>query len=92
MTDMATGPVSPPPPRNERLHATAVALETEFLTEMLKSTGLSKGGGSMSGGIGEDQFSSLLVREQAGLMARSGGVGLAESIYIALTRSGAHEE
>lgn len=64
-----------------RLRRTATALDAEFLTEMLKSAGLDK---TLGGGIGEDQFSSLLVREQARILAESGGIGLAESIFRAL--------
>lgn len=75
------------PTRDEaRLRQTATAFEAEFLTEMLKSAGLAR---TMGGGIGEDQFSSLLVREQARVLAESGGIGLAESIYQALVRRGA---
>ncbi|MEE9453080.1 MAG: rod-binding protein [Paracoccaceae bacterium] len=65
----------------------AVTLEASFLAEMLKHGGLGKTRDSFGGGAGEDVFSSLLVREQATLMAKNGGIGLAEHIVSALLRS-----
>lgn len=62
----------------------AIQLEASFLAEMLKSAGLGTSPQGFGGGAGEDQFSSLLVREQALAMARAGGIGLSESIYEAL--------
>jgi Rod binding domain-containing protein len=59
-------------------------LEAAFLAEMLKSAGLGESRDSMGGGVGEDQFSSLLIRAQADQMAQSGGIGLAESLFEAL--------
>jgi Rod binding domain-containing protein len=80
---------SPPPPNlptasDARLRDVAMELEAVFLTEMLTSAGLGKASQTLSGGIGEDQFGSLVVREQARLLAQSGGIGLAESLYHAL--------
>ncbi len=75
------------PERAERiavLRETAKAFEASFLAEMLKHTGLGKSRESFGGGAGEDAFSSLLVSEQAKLMAESGGVGLAEHIFNSL--------
>ena len=66
------------------LREAATELEASFLTEMLKSAGLGKTREGFGGGTGEDQFSSLLVRAQAEEMAKSGGIGLAESIYQSL--------
>jgi hypothetical protein len=74
------------PPRDEKLRTAATNLEAEFLTEMLKHTGLGKSRESMGGGIGEDQFSSFLVREQANAMAKHGGIGLAETLFEALKK------
>ena len=64
----------------------AVALEAAFLSEMLAHTGLDggTGGQEFSGGVGEEQFSSFLRQEQATLMARRGGVGLAEALFRSL--------
>lgn len=68
---------------DKALRDAAVQLEASFLAEMLKSAGLGKTN-AFSGGTGEDQFSSLLVAEQARMMAEAGGIGIAESIFNAL--------
>ncbi|MEX0283419.1 MAG: rod-binding protein [Paracoccaceae bacterium] len=67
-----------------RLHQAARDLEATFLAEMLKSAGLGKSGGEFSGGAGEDQFSSLMVRAQAQQIADAGGIGLAETFFHAM--------
>ena len=78
----------PPAPRDaaaaDPLRHAAQELETIFLAEMLKSAGLHDTPDMFGGGAGEDQFQSLLVRAQAEQMVRSGGIGLAESLYHAL--------
>ena len=51
-------------------------LEQAFLEEMLKYCGPSAGQGDFSGGAGEEQFSSFLNREWAGLMASRMDLGL----------------
>lgn len=56
-------------------------LEKSFLAEMLKSAGLGSSQGTFSGGIGEEQFASFLVAEQANTMTEAGGIGLAEHIF-----------
>ena len=66
------------------LRRAAQEFEAAFLAEMLKTAGLGKTRGPFSGGAGEDQFASFLVRAQAGEMARAGGIGLAETIYRSL--------
>jgi Rod binding domain-containing protein len=70
--------------RHAALRKAATDLETAFLAEMLKSTGLGKARDTFGGGAGEDQFNSLLIRAQAEQMTRAGGIGLAESFYHAL--------
>lgn len=82
----------PPPglsPVNTRMQTdplrdAAVELEATFLAEMLKAAGFGETPDSFGGGDGEDQFSSFLVQAQAREMARSGGIGLAESLFHAL--------
>lgn len=75
-------PVQNDPPRSDKaLFEAAQALETNFLAEMLKSAGLGKTPEAFGGGAGEDQFASLLVREQAKAMTQKGGIGLAEIFY-----------
>ena len=63
-------------------------LETVFLTEMLKISGIGKTPDAFGGGVGEDQFSSFMREAQAKEMVRAGGLGLAEKIdqVIGVTR------
>jgi len=77
-----TGPVTAPDPR---LRAKAAALETAFLTEMLRHAGLGTENSSFGGGIGAEQFASFLREGQATAMVRAGGIGLAETLFHALT-------
>lgn len=72
------------PAEKDPLREAAIELEASFLTQMLKSAGLGETREGFGGGAGEEQFSSFLVREQATQIARSGGIGLAESLYHAL--------
>lgn len=78
----------PTPPqmsqRDTELLEVARELEASFLAEMLKSAGWGKSRESFGGGVGEDQFTSLLVREQARSVVDSGGIGLAQSLFEAL--------
>ena len=61
-------------------------LEATFLAEMLSFTGLGDTKGTMTGGIGEEQFASFLRAEQAKLMVAQGGIGLAEQIFQSLMK------
>ena len=70
--------------KTDPLFKVAQELEASFLTEMLTSAGLGEARKSFGGGVGEDQFSSFLIREQAKTMVNAGGIGLAESIYESL--------
>ncbi len=73
-----------PLPRDKALMEAAQNLEAAFLAEMLQSAGLGQTSESFGGGPGEDQFSSFLVQEQARAMVKSGGIGLAQSLFDAL--------
>lgn len=76
-------PPAPTPP--DALRRSAEALESAFLSEMLKSAGIFRPTeGLGSGGEGEDQFSSFLADEQARAIVARGGIGLADSIEHAL--------
>ncbi|MEP3332752.1 rod-binding protein [Sedimentitalea sp.] len=75
---------SAPNVHDSPLREAATELEAAFLTEMLKSAGFGKSRETMGGGAGEDQYASLLVRAQAEQIAKTGGIGLAESLFIAL--------
>ncbi|WP_091431927.1 rod-binding protein [Aliiroseovarius sediminilitoris] len=59
-------------------------LEASFLSEMLKSAGIGKTPDGFGGGAGEDQFASFLRQAQAEEMVKSGGIGLAQSLFDAL--------
>ncbi|WP_092500573.1 rod-binding protein [Meinhardsimonia xiamenensis] len=72
--------------RRERLRALAGEVEAEFLAEMLGAAGLDAALGAFGGGAGEEQFSSFLRREQARLMVKAGGIGLAQQIFESLLR------
>jgi peptidoglycan hydrolase FlgJ len=61
-------------------------LETAFLSEMLAHSGLDASPDGFGGGAGEDQFSSFLRDEQAKLLVRRGGIGLAETLFKALLK------
>jgi Rod binding domain-containing protein len=91
MTEIAaTASARPPLAQNDQaLRAAAEEMEAQFLAEMLKSAGLGETRESFGGGIGEEQFASFLRREQVEEMTRSGGIGLAESIFNALKRRAA---
>ena len=71
-------------PQPNRLREAAQQLEASFLAEMLKGAGFGKTSESFGGGAGEDQFASFLRQAQAEEMVKSGGIGLAESLYHAL--------
>jgi flagellar protein FlgJ len=70
--------------RDQALMEVAQKLEASFLAEMLKSAGFGAARDSFGGGAGEDQFGSFLRQAQADEMAKSGGIGLAESLFEAL--------
>ena len=70
--------------RDTALMAKAQELESAFLSEMLSYSGLDADPGAFGGGIGEAQFASFLRQEQADLMVKRGGIGLAESLFRAM--------
>ena len=69
------------------LRRAAEELEASFLAEMLKPMGAGAARDSFGGGIGEEQFSSFLLQEESRAMVRSGGIGLAESIFQSMKQS-----
>ena len=77
-------PLTPPPSPDARLRRAAAELEASFLSEMLKAAGLGAARGAFGGGAGEDQFASMLRDEQARQMVKSGGIGLAETLFQTL--------
>lgn len=55
----------------------AEKLETAFVAEMLKASGVGELPDSFGGGTGEEQFASFLREAQAKEIVRAGGFGLA---------------
>lgn len=85
--DISSTPITPSLPQkqaDDSLKKAAKELEASFLTEMLKSAGLGKARDFGGGGEGEDQFQSMLVREQANALVQTGGIGLAEQLFESL--------
>lgn len=84
---MGTGTVSvPAAPRADGLRAAAGKLEAAFLAEMLKAARFGETPTAFGGGIGEDQFASLLRDAQAEEWVRAGGIGLAEQLFTSLSK------
>ncbi|NHB75623.1 rod-binding protein [Rhodobacter calidifons] len=77
----------PAPARIDLLMTKARELEATFLSEMLGHSGLGAMEGAFGGGAGETQFASFLRQEQARLIVQSGGIGLAEMIFKAMTEA-----
>lgn len=87
----AVSPITPGAPgvqiddaRTAELRKVAQDLEASFLTEMLKAAKFGEPRQTFGGGVGEEQFSSLMRIEVAQDMAASGGIGLAETLFQAL--------
>lgn len=72
------------PDRQATLRSKAAALEAAFLSEMLGLAGFGAAREGLGGGAGEAQFGSFLRDQQAGLMVKKGGIGLAESLFRAM--------
>ena len=66
------------------LRRAAQDFEATFLAEMLKPMGAATARQSFGGGIGEEQYASFMLEEEAKAMVRKGGIGLSESIFEAL--------
>lgn len=88
MLDPVPVPAAPGPTANAdaRLRKLAQDLEATFLSEMLGHAGLGQTSGPFGGGAGESQFASFLRQEQATAMVKAGGIGLAESLFRAMTK------
>jgi Rod binding domain-containing protein len=83
-------PSPPSADRVETLRAAATAFEATFLAEMLKHAGLGRSTPGFDGGAGEAAFGGELVAAQADLLARRGGIGIAQRLFEAmLAREGA---
>ncbi|MFQ6546879.1 rod-binding protein [Aestuariibius sp. 2305UL40-4] len=79
------------PDSREDLLKASQALEAQFLAEMLKTADVGSVPDLFGGGSGEEQFSSLLVDEQAKRLVDAGGIGLAEHLFNSLIRREAND-
>lgn len=79
------------PAHDAALWKAAQALETNFIAEMLKSARIGAPRQEFGGGTGEDQFASMLQDQQADMLQRRGGFGLAENIYQAMRKDETHD-
>lgn len=64
--------------------AAARKLEESFVAEMLKIAFPKPAGGGFDGGIGEEQFSSFLIDEQARIISSRLDLGLARTMEVRL--------
>ena len=75
-------------PDPSALRRSAEALETAFLAEMFKATGIGLSPEGMTGGAGEEHFASFLSEAYARAMVARGGIGLADQIERSLVAHG----
>jgi len=77
-------PSAPPAARAEseaQLRHLAQQFEATFLGEMLKHAGLGAMPERFNGGAGEAAFGGFLTQEYAGIVARTGKLGIAEQVF-----------
>lgn len=67
----------------DKLQSVAMDLESAFLAEMLKHSGMGAAANPFGGGE-PSEFSSFLLQAQAQEIVEAGGIGLAEHIFEAL--------
>lgn len=85
MTPISTPAAQTPDARRvAELRAVSVRFEAAFLTQVLDLAGVGKAPEGFDGGAGEDAFRGHMLAEQGRIMAESGGIGLAESIFQSL--------
>ncbi|SEA56258.1 rod-binding protein [Rubrimonas cliftonensis] len=72
--------------RRAAMREAAVEFEAVFIAQMLEHSGVGRAPEGFGGGAGEDAFRSHLLGEQGRIMARSGGLGLAQEVYEALLK------
>ncbi len=73
-------------PESVSAWAAAQDFEAAFLAEMLKTAGVNTVSSSFGGGAGEDAFASFLTAEYGRLIAKTGGVGIAEHVFETLVQ------
>lgn len=83
LTPLPASPVARPADPAVRVHEAAVEFEAVFLSQMLRGMGAGLGS---EGLFGKEPYGSLLADEYARLIARSGGIGLADATRRELLR------
>ncbi|MDB5591948.1 rod-binding protein [Enterovirga sp.] len=75
-------------PGKDKLQKTAKDFETVFLEQTLDRLTEAAGedGPLGNGGTGGSVYRSMLVKEHAGQIVKSGGIGLADSVYRQMLR------
>ncbi len=70
------------PARLQKIDETAKEFESVFLSQMLQHmfAGVEEADDWFGGGHGEEMFKSLLIDEYGKLMAKAGGIGVADHI------------
>ena len=86
-TGPATPPAAHPPDPHKAEREAAVSLEANFISEMLKHAGVGESRKEFGGGVGEDQFASMLRDLQARAIAQAGGFGLSEVFFQAMVEN-----
>jgi peptidoglycan hydrolase FlgJ len=75
------------PPAPDRLRQSAREFEAMFLEQTLERVFASDGEGPLGdNGVGGGVYRSLLVKEYAGAIVRSGGVGIADQVHREMLR------
>ena len=74
------GPARPRGQTPEQAHETAQDFEAVFLAQMMEHMMGETTQSSFGGGPGEKAFSSMLNEEYAKVLAKSGGIGLADAL------------
>lgn len=83
---MQIPPSLPRPVPPDPMRQAAIKLETAFIAEMLRSVGFGSTAHGTAGAGGGDQFATFMIAAQAERLAAAGGIGLAESLFNAMTR------
>lgn len=75
------------PQGTERMRETAEAFEASFISQMLKPMfdGLSTEG-PFGGGAGEEAWRGILIDAMAQKVAKSGGIGLSDTVVAEMVR------
>jgi len=72
----------------KKAHETATNFEAVFLSQILKSMSMGlKSDGPFGGGHGEEIFRDVMNEQMSTQIARTGGIGISDSIYREILKS-----